>query len=223
MSQPFTLVCFAVKEEAKRFKELVRLQPGIQCLLTGIGARNAERTLRAALAKEKPELVISAGFAGGLEPKLVSGTVVFDTDGWPALQTALLAAGARPARFHCAEKVATTAAEKRKLREDTGAEVVEMESQIIGSMCRQEHVPCATVRVVLDTAAEDLPLDFNQLMTPDRALDNRKLALAILKAPGKISALLRLQKQSGAAAEKLAAVLVRLCPGLEGPSSPPAD
>jgi adenosylhomocysteine nucleosidase len=212
MSQPCTLVCFAVKEEAKCFNELVRSRPGIQCLLTGIGPRNAERTLHAALANGKPELVLSAGFAGGLDPQLTSGTVVFAADGLPALQRALLAAGAQPARFHCAEQVATTAAEKQRLRESTGAEAVEMESQIISAICRQQHIPCATVRVVLDTAAEDLPLDFNRLMTPGYELDNRKLALAILKAPGKISSLLRLQQHTRAAAERLAAVLIKICP-----------
>jgi hypothetical protein len=66
------------------------------------------------------------------------------------------------------------------------------------------------VRVILDTAEEDLPLDFNQLMNARQQMDYGKLALALARSPGKLGALLRLQKQSRAAAEALAAVLARL-------------
>jgi hypothetical protein len=47
-------------------------------------------------------------------------------------------------------------------------------------------------------------------MTPDMKLDGRKLALTILQSPGKIPALLRLQKQTKFVAQKLADVLAAL-------------
>src|SRR5256885_16269842 len=46
---PFTLVCFAVKEEAAPFKAAVASRPDIQILLTGMGQRNAANSLRALL------------------------------------------------------------------------------------------------------------------------------------------------------------------------------
>jgi hypothetical protein len=66
------------------------------------------------------------------------------------------------------------------------------------------------VRVILDTANEDLPLDFNQLMTADQKMSYGKLALALAKSPGKVGALLRLRQQTEAAAGKLAEVLGRI-------------
>ena len=66
------------------------------------------------------------------------------------------------------------------------------------------------MRVISDTAHENLPLDFNQLSKPDLSLDFGKLICAIAKAPGKIPALLRLQKNCSAAAEQLAAVLMKI-------------
>jgi nucleoside phosphorylase len=203
------LVCFAVKEEARAFQKLAGERADLKVILVGMGKRNAERAIRAALAAEQPKLVLTCGFAGGLRPELTMGTVVFAAGPETGLEPALLAAGAKRARFHCADRVAATAQEKRALWEATGADAVEMESEIICAVCREQKIPCAAVRVILDTANEDLPLDFNQLMTADQRLDNSKLALTLLKSPGKVGALLRLQKQSQTAARNLAEVLVR--------------
>ena len=204
------LVCFAVKEEVGAFQRLVADRRAVKVILVGIGTRNAEEAIRVALTEQRPQLVLTCGFAGGLRPDLAMGTVVFSADPETCLEPALLAAGAKPARFHCSEQVAATAEAKRSLRESTGADAVEMESRIICAVCRQHNIPCATVRVILDTAQEDLPLDFNQLMTPRQKLSYGKLALALAGSPRKMGALLRLQKQTQAAAGKLTDVLVRI-------------
>jgi len=211
------LVCFAVKEEARFFKPDAGSQPQVQTLLTGIGRHNAEKAIRPVLAQQKPRLVLSCGFAGGLRPELMAGTVVFSVDAETGLEAPLLAAGARSARFHCADRVATTAAEKRALWQATGADAVEMESQIICECCRKGTIPSGTVRVILDTASEDLPLDFNEMMTADHRMDYAKLAMTLVKSPGKMSALLRLQKQSGEAAARLADVLNQVLSPLPNP------
>ncbi|PWU10571.1 MAG: hypothetical protein C5B50_25210 [Verrucomicrobia bacterium] len=214
------LVCFAVKEEAAPFQKLTGARPECEVLLTGMGRRNADSAIRSALSKSRPELVLTCGFAGGLNPDLAGGTVLFSLDGSVAptasqsqsassLEASLIVAGARPCRFHCSDRVACTAEEKRALRKTTSADAVEMESQYICAICREQNILCATVRVVLDTAAEDLPLDFNLLFTPDQKLDYGKLATALLKSPGKLADLLRFQRQTQAAAARLAQVLAR--------------
>ncbi|HKI68014.1 MAG TPA: hypothetical protein VKA67_00375 [Verrucomicrobiae bacterium] len=249
------LVCFALKEEAVPFRKIAAGKSGISVLLTGIGRKNAEKSVRDFLASNSggasvlasrtreptgsqkpfviglapPDLVLTCGFAGGLNPELQSGDVVFEIPSCSSrgneaqkqigdqsepphvgCYKKLIATGAKPAKFFCADRIATTAVEKKKLRDETGADAVEMESEAIHAICREREIPCATVRVISDTADEDLPLDFNKLAKPDLNLDYGKLLAAVARSPGKIPALLRLQKQTRAAAENLSAVLAKV-------------
>ena len=201
-----TLVCFAVPQEAAPFQKLVRGRPGVRVLITGMGARHAERAAREAVHELRPARVFTCGFAGALDPALVIGDVVCprETICW----------GAKPVLFHCASRVAITVAEKQALRAQTGADVVEMESAVITRVCHAAGVECVTLRAISDTADEDLPLDFNALMTAEEKLSPLKLALAVLKAPQKIPALLRLGRNSATAAARLAEVLQRTLQGV---------
>lgn len=85
-----------------------------------------------------------------------------------------------------------------------------MESAAIHSVCAEHGIPCATVRVISDTADEDLPLDFNALAKADKSLDYWKLFLAVAKSPGKIGPLMRLQKKTKFAAAQLAGTLEKI-------------
>ena len=217
------LICFALKEEAAPFRKIADGKSGISILVVGIGRQNAEKSTRDFLAggasvpasrshdnsPAQPNLVLTCGFAGGLNPELKLGEVVFETTD-ENLRAKLLSAGAKPAKFFCADRIATTVAEKKTLRAETGADVVEMESAAIHAVCHERGIPCATVRVISDTAEEDLPLDFNTLAKPDKSLDFGKLLLAIAKSPGKIGALMQLQKKTSFAARQLSAVLAKV-------------
>src|ERR1017187_554111 len=246
-----TLICFALKEEAAPFRKIaagMAASAQAEILITGIGRQNAEKSLREFLAGgasvpasrsqdqarlartlAPPDLVMTCGFAGGLNPDLKLGDVVYEI--FPRSSRGneaqikignqleppsvgcyekLVAAGAKPAKLFCADRIATTVAEKKKLRDETGADAVEMESAAIHAVCAEIGIPCATVRVISDTAGEDLPLDFNALAKPDKNLDFGKLAWAIAKSPGKIGGLMELQKKTKFAAERLAEVLIKI-------------
>jgi len=197
------LVCFAVKEEA------AWLTPNSmrKTVITGMGRRNASTRFTETLNRFNPERVITCGFAGALNPALKIADVLFDEDFDAGLGERLRAAGAVPAKFYCATRVAVTAAEKAELWRATGADAIEMESAVIRTLCRERKIPSATLRVISDTANEDLPLDFNALMTSEQKISIPRLIGKLIRSPGSVPRLLQLQRDTRFAARRLAAVL----------------
>ena len=70
------LVCFAVTQEKRYF----RAPSHAQVLVTGMGSKATAKALTKALETVRPDLVIAAGFAGGINPELSSGQLVLDAN-----------------------------------------------------------------------------------------------------------------------------------------------
>jgi len=203
------LVTFAVPEEAGPFRRF-RLRD-VRVFVTGMGAEAARRGIRAAFASGTPDLVITAGFCGGLDPALKRGTVVVDKCSDPSLLEVAERVGIRPAAFHFSDRIAVNADEKARLAEQTGKAVVEMESGVIAETCRERGIPVATIRVISDQSDEDLPLDFNKLMTRRGGVHLGRLAVELARRPGVIRRLMRLRKETRQAAANLAEALLKFC------------
>ena len=199
------LVFFAVKEEARFFR------PPEGCLVrfTKMGAGPARAAADNALASSQPTQpthVFTCGFAGGLNPHLRVGRLVFNTED-EQVASVLNELGAVRGVFHCVPRVATTRAEKSALRDQTGADAVEMESGIIRQACCQRGVPSTTLRVISDAADEDLPLDFNALMTPGGDMRLGALIRQAMFRPGRWGALRSLRQKTLLAARVLGETL----------------
>lgn len=203
------LICFAVKEEAAPFRAFATNRPDIRMLVTGMGTQNTRKAFAAALAEGRPRMVITCGYAGGLNPALPPEALVLDADtGFPLTQK-LIEAGGRLGTYHCATTVAITMQEKSALFAQTKCDAVEMESGIIRQMCAEQGIPSATFRVISDAAHENLPLNFNEFMTPEMTMDFGKLAWTLMKCPGKIPELMRFGNRVKSSAKKLGDALAK--------------
>jgi adenosylhomocysteine nucleosidase len=128
--------------------------------------------------------IISTGFCGALDPALQVGDIVRE--------------------IHTIDRVAVTAAEKRELRESTGAAAVDMESAALAEKAGEWGVPFHVIRAVSDRADEDMPLDFNSYRGPDGRFSRSRIALAALASPfSRVPALLRLDRNCRIAARSL--------------------
>jgi nucleoside phosphorylase len=203
------LICFAVKEEAAPFRAFAANRPDIRILVTGMGAQNTRKAFAAVLTEGKPSVVITCGYAGGLNPALPPEALVLNADANFPLTQRLIQAGAKQGTYHCASTVAITAQEKAVIFTQSKCDAVEMESGIIRQICAEQGIPAATFRVISDAANENLPLNFNELMTPQMTMDFGKLAWALVKSPGKIPELMRFGKRVQSSAKKLGAALAQ--------------
>ncbi len=122
--------------------------------------------------------IISTGLAGAIDPALklgdivVSGEIAFST-GKPFVRGTI----------HSVDRVAVTAADKQEVRSAHHAAIVEMESAAVASKAAEWGTAFGAIRVVSDTAAEDLPMDFNKYRDRSGNFSRTGIALAAMARP----------------------------------------
>jgi nucleoside phosphorylase len=187
--------------------------------LTGIGPEAAAARICDLTWCEDLDLCITSGFAGALRSEfqiadiLAAREVVPDkpramalgrrVTSTPRLLRIAEACGARVVdRFYSSPSTVRTAQEKAALRD--AAEAVEMESFEVLAEAFVWIPEGVALRAISDAADEDLPLDFDTVVNEDGDLSVARLAGQIIRKPSAIPGLVRLGRQSGEAAKKLA-------------------
>jgi hypothetical protein len=143
--------------------------------------------------------IISTGFCGALDPALSVGAIVVSGELRVRCPAPFVQGG-----IVSLDRVAVSAEEKRALRQATGCSAVDMEYSEVRKIAGEWGVPVAAIRVVSDTAADTLPLDFNAHRDAQGRFSRGRVALAAVGRPfTAIPGLLRLSKHCNLAAEKL--------------------
>lgn len=206
------LFCFAVTHEAAPFRSWANSRNGIEIFLTGIGVQNAERSLRKRLEKgDRPRLLVSTGLAGGLNPELKSGDIVY------AERAANGVAVDHPfarslsrfihGKYYCAHHVLTTVEEKTRVHEESQADVVEMESASVEKLAKEFELDLVLARVVLDPVDQTLPLDFNAVSDSRMRVRIERIIPRLIEKPSRVRDLIRFKKQVDLRSSQLASAL----------------
>ncbi len=147
----------------------------------GIGRERAGRATRLLVDGHRPKVIISPGFAGGLDQNLPRGSIVR-----PSAVCGLVDDAVRPLAGQggpllvTVDTIVRTAAEKRSLAEQTRAAIVDMETLAVAEAAGQIGLPCHGLRVISDAAGDELPADIGRLLEPQSAARKAGSVLGLL-------------------------------------------
>lgn len=202
-------------------------------MLTGIGWELPSQQIALQdVLKERPDVCISAGLAGGLKNShrhgkvLVARRIQLERNGRSVgssapLVSAAIQCGAEPVdAFVTFSRIVGKASRKQELADHGDA--VEMESYHVLSTARVARVQTVSVRAISDTVDEDLPLDFGKVVDRRGHVLWTRMLREVGGHPRSIPGLIRFGEQSRRAAVKLADFLDDYVEELTTTTLPPA-
>jgi adenosylhomocysteine nucleosidase len=194
---------------------LSRLSDGSLLELSGMGGLAAAAAAQR-LIKAQVSALMTFGMAGGLDPTLQAGGIVLPAlviaenggrfatcASWRArVSAALYARQLSEGALFSSVRAIDTPSEKAELFRATGAVAVDMESGAVAQVAAAHQLPFIAVRVIVDTAADALPLT---VIGASRGGHVRiaRLIGGLIMAPGEIGSLLRLARRYHAAMRSL--------------------
>lgn len=210
-------IAFALEFEGAFFraKHDPRLRVGVW-LLGAMGIAAAQ-SLEKKLGQNQPALVISAGFAGGLQPNLQIGDLLIGTNySDPRISDALsLGEGWHRGSLLTEAAIVERAEDKRRLAAHSGCLAVDLETAHLAKVCAARGIPMLSVRCISDAEADDMPVPADILMSPKNGRPEPLLLFRHLVAnPSSVAGFNRLLKNAKVAQTRLAAGLDEILPQL---------
>ena len=182
---------------------------------SGAGCEQAAQATEALIHGHRPQWIISAGFAGGLDERLKQGDIlVADSIAAPDGRNLAIDFKMPPlshlhvGRLLTVDRVIVDPAEKRPGR-TAQALAVDMETLGVAEVCSREKVRFLSVRVIIDEVGRTLPRDID-LLVKKKSMAGRfgAAAGAIVRRPSSVKDMWQLKEDALVASERLAKFLV---------------
>jgi adenosylhomocysteine nucleosidase len=165
------------------------------------------------LSSSRLDSIVSVGVCGGLHPDRKPNDILVATsvlapelnDSFPCHSVS--GQGAFVGVVVSIDRVAGTTEEKARLRE-LGADIVEMEAAGVAKKANQLGLPFFCIKAVSDSFDEPMPIDMNQMRSPEGRFGRGKIGNYAITHPQILPALLRLKRRADDAAVALGGFLV---------------
>jgi len=210
-------IAFALEFESACFRARHDARLLVASWVYGAMGIEAARKLERRLAENRPGVIISAGFAGGLQPGLSVGDLVLGENfSSPEIVSRLsLSPEWRVGAVQTEQAIIEKAADKRRLGEATGALVGDLETAHLAEVCAAHSVPMLSIRCVSDALDDDMPVPSEILLNPKTYRpEPLMLVRHLMSNPKSVGPFNRLLKNAKTAQARLAHGLEELLPQL---------
>lgn len=209
-------IVFALEFESAYFR--ARFDPRLRLGIWTMGAMGeaVAAPFQQKLRTTRPGIIVSAGFAGALQPDLQVGDLVIGTNysDPKILEKLAFSEIWQRGDVLTVPAIIEQGTEKARLGRESGAAVADMESAHVAALCREFAIPMLSIRCISDGVADDMPVPANVLMKPNGRPDSLALFRHLVANPGAVGGFNRLVKNARKAQAALSDGLEELIPQL---------
>lgn len=196
---------------------------------SGIGFFRAASLAEEFIREYPVGVVLSVGFAGGLQGHLAVGDIVlaervqyerlFPSDGVLLKRSEVLlqelGMSYQTGLLISVDEMVGSQEKKKKIASESQALAMDMESGAIAEVALRSSLPFLSIRAISDQYNETLDPWLPQVITPEGGIHFRQLASSLLARPTRIRSVLRLRSQTALAAKNLGRFLIRFLTTLQ--------
>lgn len=212
-------ITFALAQESADLRRRKIDKEKVTIVHTGVGRKSCQHKIDNFLSANRPRLVMSSGYAGGLNRELRTGDLIFAenfSDGDLISRARQILGGrAQSVQLFTSTSIVDAVEERDRIARENAADAVDMETEVIKEACVARGIPMLSLRVISDTPNAPLPAPPHVLFDIERQRTNgARLASYLLTNPGRIGDLIRFGKRIAHVRAKLTDAIVELVPQL---------
>ncbi len=232
-----------VRQEHLDFHEGTLAGQPVALLALGVGKECARIAAEMTIKCYRPDLIISAGFGGGLQSVVRGGDIVIGTevldlcadDGkdvrWRSSHRLSrhdeLTEANGEFRIHrgkilTADEMVLRSKHKKRYGQATGALTVDMETSAVAAVCAARHTDLLALRCITDNDHENLPREFNDFFIVGQLQPSRIIS-ACTRRPRLVADLARLGFRAKVCGKNLARFLEWAVPEIQLPAATTRD
>ncbi|MFA7345568.1 MAG: hypothetical protein WC003_14805 [Terrimicrobiaceae bacterium] len=206
---------FALEFESAGFRAIQGRRLCVSIWTLGVTGERSAAAMKRMIEKSRPEIIVSAGFSGALQPDLGLGAIVIGENFSDPQMTRALRhfPDFRTGPIITVPEILETSAAKKNLGEISGALAGDLESAHLYQVCCQAGIPMVSVRTISDILEQDVPLPGNVLIDSKTGRsDPASIFRYLFRHPAKAAQFAKLVNNARSAQQSLANALAVILP-----------